>query len=314
MFRPMCRQPRSPIVRAPSHPGSRCVGGRSASATFPRRAPRWLTALLALAVSFQSSLAWAAAPASGGEAPKAADGANPGAARAKEPAEVAQEHFQAALEAYREGKYERAVEELEEALRLDPSGKDLVYNLGLVHEKLGNLDKALFYFRRYLEMETDPAERERAEVIVQRLAGAQERALRANSGGEDDSPEEEGAPGAGARSSHDRPPGKLDEWVYGTAGLSLAALTLGVVFGIRALVKHPGGSPKTGPGESASDLQADAASAHDMALIADVSFGVAVVSGVAASLLYFGRSPDQRPTRHAILDPVPYGITYRGSF
>lgn len=227
---------------------------------------------------------------------------------------MAKRHFEAALEAYREGKYERAVEELEEALRLDPSGKDLVYNLGLVHEKLGNLDKALFYFRRYLEMETDPVERQRAEVIVQRLAGAQERALRASSGGDDDPTRGPNGEQTSAGPNPERAPGKLDVWVYGAAGLSLAALTVGVVFGVRALVEHPGGSPSTGPGESASDLQHDADRAHDMALIADVAFGVALVSGVAASVLYFGRSADPDPGGQARLDSIPYGITYRGTF
>ncbi|MCB9590423.1 MAG: tetratricopeptide repeat protein [Polyangiaceae bacterium] len=263
---------------------------------------------LILGIALQSSVALADAAAQKGAAPVQTE---------KAPAEVAKEHFESALEAYREGKYERAVEELEEALRLDPSGKDLVYNLGLVHEKLGNLDKALFYFRRYLEMETDPAERERAEVIVQRLAGAQERALRASSGGDDD-PNQPGSGQHGQRgTAQDRSGGKLDVWVYGTAGLSLAALTLGVVFGVRALLTHPGGSPTTGPGESAGDLQHDASSAHDMALVADISFGVALLSGAAASLLYFGRSADEPAGQSASrvgLDPVPYGINYRGTF
>ncbi|MCA9631647.1 MAG: tetratricopeptide repeat protein [Myxococcales bacterium] len=267
---------------------------------------RWVAIALLGGLGLQSGPAHAAAPDEQQEASQDSPGD-------KAPAEVAQEHFQAALTAYREGKYERAVEELEEALRLDPSGKDLVYNLGLVHEKLGNLDKALFYFRRYLEMESDPAERQRAEVIVQRLAGAQERALRAGSGGED-APE-----GPGGSSDSTGPPGdgrvgKLDVWVYGTAGLSLAALTVGVIFGVRALLKHPGGSPTTGPGVSAGDLQDDAASAHDMALIADVSFGVALLSGAAASLLYFGRSAEAEPRLRTSLDAIPYGITYRGRF
>ncbi|MGE0322147.1 MAG: tetratricopeptide repeat protein [Polyangiaceae bacterium] len=287
---------------------SLAVGQRLARRRFPAFAAPLVTWLLIAGLAVQSSVALAAGPSPQGATDGAAPHTDPS------PAEVAKEHFEAALEAYREGKYERAVEELEEALRLDPSGKDLVYNLGLVHEKLGNLDKALFYFRRYLEMETDPAERERAEVIVQRLAGAQERALRASSGGDEDS----GEPGAGdpdrPGSTQDRGRGKLDVWVYGTAGLSLAALTLGVVFGVRALLTHPGGSPSTGPGESARDLQQDAASAHDMALVADVSFGVALLSGAAASLLYFGRSDNSHQASRVALDPVPYGINYRGTF
>src|SRR5262245_23572768 len=41
---------------------------------------------------------------------------------------------------YEKGEYKKAIEKLESALELDPQGKELVYNLGLIHEKLLDFD------------------------------------------------------------------------------------------------------------------------------------------------------------------------------
>jgi tetratricopeptide (TPR) repeat protein len=95
--------------------------------------------------------------------------AKPGSKRA---IAEARKHFQIALESYRNGAYKHAIEELEKALALDPEGKDLVYNLALVYEKLGDVDRALEQFRRYVAMETDASEIERVNEIVRRLEGA----------------------------------------------------------------------------------------------------------------------------------------------
>jgi len=158
--------------------------------------------------------------------PPAAAAAAPGkpaaSAPADDPAALAKAHSERALDAYREGRYERAVKELEHAVELDPEGKDLYYNLGLVHEKLGNLDRALFYFRRYLELETLPAERERVEIMVQRLAGAEASARRADAEQAAAPRDPDVAPGAA-----DRPatkPGRWDEWVCLRVGLASASL------------------------------------------------------------------------------------------
>ena len=73
---------------------------------------------------------------------------------------------------YERGVYRRAIAKLEAALALDPNGKELIYNLALIHEKLAEADVAETYYLRYIEMETEPVARERAEAIVKRLRGA----------------------------------------------------------------------------------------------------------------------------------------------
>src|SRR6185369_13944542 len=76
---------------------------------------------------------------------------------------------------YERGVYRRAISKLEAALALDPDGKELIYNLALIHEKLAEADIAETYYVRYIDMETDPKARERAEAIVKRLQGAKKK-------------------------------------------------------------------------------------------------------------------------------------------
>ena len=85
---------------------------------------------------------------------------------------LAQQHFEEALGHYRDGEYRAAAERLRRALALDPGSRDLVYNLALVTEKLGDLEGALEQFRRLQRMESDPAEMERVERAIRRLEGA----------------------------------------------------------------------------------------------------------------------------------------------
>ena len=91
----------------------------------------------------------------------------------------AQEHFQRAKELYQAGKYGEAIAELDVARELDPKAKDLVMNLGIVHEKLGRYDEAISHLRSYLEMEgVTPAERTRVEGMIKRIEGAKRAAPR----------------------------------------------------------------------------------------------------------------------------------------
>ncbi|MGH7296278.1 MAG: tetratricopeptide repeat protein, partial [Polyangiaceae bacterium] len=100
----------------------------------------------------------------------------PQTARADEtsPANVAaaRRHFERAKAYYGQGSYREAIGELEAAHTLDPTAKDLVFNLGVVHEKLGDIEDALTWFRLYTTMNLTPPERDRADAYVKRLEGA----------------------------------------------------------------------------------------------------------------------------------------------
>jgi tetratricopeptide (TPR) repeat protein len=73
---------------------------------------------------------------------------------------------------YAAGRYRQAVFELETAHSLDPSGTNLLLNLGTVHERLGNIDAALLSYERHMAAATDPAERARTQRVITRLRGA----------------------------------------------------------------------------------------------------------------------------------------------
>ena len=87
----------------------------------------------------------------------------------KEAQTEAQVHFKRARDLYQAGSYKDAIVELEEARKLDPEARDLVFNLGVVSEKLSRIDDALRYFRTYLEMPNVTAqEKSRAEGFIRR--------------------------------------------------------------------------------------------------------------------------------------------------
>jgi len=208
---------------------------------------------------------------------------------------AAREHFEHALALYRSGKYHQAVAELNAALASDPSGKDLVYNLALVQEKLGDFDGAIASLERFRGMEKDPAELERAAQAIERLKGARAELV---------VPASVAAPQP-APCPLPRVRGRWDEWVVGTGGLAIASLLVGTVFGVRALALDPRGE-STGPGTSFSDLHDRASRAHTAAIVADIAFSTSLLAGATAATLYFGRYADVPAPREArLLSPAP---------
>lgn len=99
----------------------------------------------------------------------------PADATSFEPREVsapARAEYNAARDAYASGRYRHAAALLAAALARDPDGTNLWFNLGVVQERLGDLDRALVSYERYLARLADPAERARTARIVARLHGA----------------------------------------------------------------------------------------------------------------------------------------------
>ncbi len=212
--------------------------------------------------------------------------AQPDAQAAPSSAEIeqARKHFETALEHYSRGQYRAAVDELERARALDPTGKDLVYNLALVHEKLGQFEQSLGYYRQYLEMESDADERARTEATLARLEGALREQRSRTVSERISAPDRPG-------SSESRSPGYADQWVWAAGGVAALALLTGAVLGIRALALEPGQSDATGGGRSIDDYREDAHSAHRAAVAADISFAVGLACASTATVLYFGRTP-----------------------
>ncbi len=127
---------------------------------------------LALAVLVAAS----SAPARAAGDADAKSGKEEGAEPVKTPAQLgAEKHYKRARELYSLGRYREAIAQLEAALELDPKGAELLYNLGLVHEKLGDADEAIDAYKRYLKVlgnDVDPEERKKIESGIRRLEGA----------------------------------------------------------------------------------------------------------------------------------------------
>ncbi|HEX4627608.1 MAG TPA: tetratricopeptide repeat protein, partial [Gemmatimonadales bacterium] len=200
---------------------------------------------------------------------------------------AAREHFEKARTFYGQGAYREAVAELEAAHALDPSAKDLVFNLGVVHEKLADIDEALQWFQLYTTMNLTAQERERADAYIKRLEGAKR---------ELPTPPENLTPPAGNRPAAISPAqaesprhGRIDAATLAFAGVACGALAISTVVGIKAIVDRPKSGLVTGQDVSFADLTHRVSVAHTEAVVADVGFGVSFAAGVAAAILYFSR-------------------------
>jgi tetratricopeptide (TPR) repeat protein len=213
---------------------------------------------------------------------------------------AARRHFDKARADYEQGAYREAISELEAAHALDPSAKDLVFNLGVVHEKLSDIDDALQWFQLYTTMSLTPAERDRADAYIKRLEGAKKELAQRAAGA---------APPAGSATA--RPPsdaqltplaplpasprmayGRVDAATITAVSVAGAALAFATVMAVKAKVDQPPAGFVTGRDGTYSDLQSRTDTAHREAIIADAGFGVSIAAGITAAVLYFARSRD----------------------
>ncbi len=225
------------------------------------------------------------APSAGGESAAAAP--------SSEAVAEAADHFQKARALYQAGSYREAIDELERAHKLDPTAKDLVYNLSLVSEKLGRLDDALRYMHSYEEMDLTPPERARAEAAIRRLEGARREVPptpppAASTAAPPPEPPHEPA---------SAPHGRIDVLTIGAAAVAVAGFAVGTVFAIKASGDKPQAGTVTESAGSYTDLAQRADDAHKEAIVADVGFAVGLVASVGTAILYFGR--EKTPSRAA---------------
>lgn len=241
--------------------------------------------------------------------PQSAPQGAPDAARPDAPHPDAQAEKQARIERalalhdeararYQRGEYRAAIVKLEEALAVDPEGKELVYNLAIIHEKLGDIEQSEAYFRRYLEMETDPEVRAEVAATLRRLEGARKE-LAPPSG-----PRPPARPKQASMSRPPEPPAPrpIRPSVLVAGGVAAGALVVSNVFALSAILRDPGSDVETGPGLSANEILSDARSAHRDAVVADVALLIAGAAGGLALYFYLTTPPLRRPPASA---PAP---------
>lgn len=223
---------------------------------------------------------------------------------------AARKHFDKARSYYGQGAYREAIAELEAAHALDPSAKDLVFNLGVVHEKLADIDDALRWFRLFTTMDLTAPERERADAYIKRLEGAKKEVEakqvvppppKAGTPPMHTAPAHTPAdpePAAPPRAPPERPApnGRVDAVTVGAMTATAVGLAFGVVMAVRAKFDEPSPNFVTGRDGTYSDLVNRQDNAHREAILADIGFGVAVVGALATASLYFARP---RATAHS---------------
>ncbi len=124
-------------------------------------------------LAFTTLVVWprgAAAQGGSQPAPPPADAPPPGAPPPAPDATMAQakQHFEAGRNAYNAGDYVNAIREFKAAEQLRPS-PILDYNIGLANEKLGKRRVAVKYYKRYLELQPNAANRAEVEGKVAQL-------------------------------------------------------------------------------------------------------------------------------------------------
>lgn len=89
-------------------------------------------------------------------------------ARAQDPSSLAMEIFEAGSAYYKQGSYDKALEQFEEAYRLEPL-PELLYNIGQCHERLQNYTDAIDAYGRYLEADPGAEDRQAVEEKMKNL-------------------------------------------------------------------------------------------------------------------------------------------------
>ena len=86
-----------------------------------------------------------------------------------DPESDAQEHFKRGVKLYNLGHFQEAIPEFEKAYDFDPQ-PILLFNIAQSHRQNGNKERALFFYRRYLEQEPNTAKRADVEQRMKELA------------------------------------------------------------------------------------------------------------------------------------------------
>jgi tetratricopeptide (TPR) repeat protein len=89
-------------------------------------------------------------------------------ARAQDESSLALEIFEAGSAYYKQGSYDKALEQFEEAYRLDPL-PELLYNIAQCHERLQQLPAAIDAYQRYLEQDPGAEDRQAVEQKIEKL-------------------------------------------------------------------------------------------------------------------------------------------------
>ena len=233
-----------------------------------------------------TALAALAGPAGGLAGPASSHAQAPDA---HEPPPEAVEFYAHGRQLYQEGRYREAAVELERALMLDPTSPNLMFNVARVYELLGELDKSIDFYGRYLRLlgPEETEERGRVEATVRRLEGA-----RGEVGAQVAAPPQGDASALrDPQPVRSEKPGVADAAFWITASTSAALLLGGTLTGVLALgAEKSTGNFVVGSDGTFEDRQAIADRADMLALVTDILWIGGGVAALTSVLLFALRS------------------------
>lgn len=216
----------------------------------------------------------------------------------KDPKAEAVELFEQSADLYRQGKFDEAAALLERAYSLHAEPV-LLYNLGRAYEGLGENQKAIDAYTRYLEKNPEAKDRGALERRIVTLKAQLEKANQPT----EPKPKTEPTPGPvdpGPAPTTSKGPGVLP-WVV--AGVGAAAVGAGFFVGLQAKSKRDDAQDNP----VSKDAQAEYDSAKSMATTANVLLiagTVVAAGGVSWALLSRKKSePPAAATLHLTLTP-----------
>lgn len=141
--------------------------------------------------------------------------------------QLARAHFVSGVSYFDQGRYDRALEEFNEAHRV--SGRAaFLYNIGVCHERLGHREAAIEAYEQYLAAEPNAAER---ATTLERI-----RVLRASAPKAEPPPTAKAqpvlVPASPAVASSPPPERRKRRWIWGVVGGAAALAVAGVVIGV----------------------------------------------------------------------------------
>lgn len=221
-----------------------------------------------------------------------------------EPDPRALELYVQAEDAYDEGRYQDAVALLEEAVSHDPNAPDLLYNLALVYERLGNYDGALEYLQRYRQFQLGDEEQNRVDRMMVRIRGARAHAP---------APPE---PEVQTRVVTERI-GVADGWFWGMLGATVLFGGAAIVTGVLALDWHGAAADyRLGTDGNLDDFHYMEDTAYYLSIVTDVLIGLSSAAALTALLLYVlrrrpvdGGEQETRATDNPAVPDVMIGPT-----
>lgn len=201
-------------------------------------------------------------------------------AAAQTPQARAAELFAKGADAYKRGDFKQAIALLVEARSLDPQPV-LLYNLGRAYEDSGDGDAAIATFTKYLEEDPKAGDRGAIEQRVERLKRQRDERLALEKQRDAEHTRAEAEKADRERQEREaaqvRPSRSVGPYIV--AGVGVAGVATGVVFGLLSKSKHDDASALSTTQRDAIDQQDTAKSFATISTVSFIAGGVLIAAG-----------------------------------